>query len=52
VLRFYLGLSIEEAASTLGIPVGTTKSRLHYATEAMRLALEADARPTVREVSA
>ncbi len=52
VLRFYLGLSIEEAASTLGIPVGTAKSRLHYATEAMRLALEAGARPTVREVSA
>jgi RNA polymerase sigma-70 factor (ECF subfamily) len=52
VLRLYLGLSIEQAASTLGIPVGTAKSRLHYATEAMRLALEADARPAVREVSA
>lgn len=52
VLRLYLGLSIEEAALTLGIPVGTAKSRLHYATEAMRVALEADARPTSREVSA
>jgi len=52
VLRFYLGLSIEETAASLGIPVGTAKSRLHYATEAMRLALEADARPTAREVSA
>ena len=52
VLRLYLGLSIEETALTLGIPVGTAKSRLHYATEAMRVALEADARPTSREVSA
>lgn len=52
VLRLYLGLSAEETALTLGIPVGTAKSRLHYATEAMRVALEADARPTQREVSA
>jgi RNA polymerase sigma-70 factor (ECF subfamily) len=52
VLRLYLGLSIEETAATIGIPAGTAKSRLHYATEAMRLALEADARPTVGEVSA
>ena len=52
VLRLYQGLSLEETATTLGIPVGTAKSRLHYATEAMRLALEADARPTSQEVSA
>ncbi len=52
VLRLYLGLSVEESAVTLGIPVGTAKSRLHYATEAMRLALEADARPPGQEVSA
>jgi RNA polymerase sigma-70 factor, ECF subfamily len=52
VLRLYLGLSLEETAGTLGIPVGTAKSRLHYAVEAMRVALEADARPTAREVSA
>jgi DNA-directed RNA polymerase specialized sigma24 family protein len=52
VLRLYLGLSPEEVATTLGIPVGTTKSRLHYAVEAMRVALEADARPPIREVSA
>jgi RNA polymerase sigma-70 factor (ECF subfamily) len=52
VLRLYLGLSIEEVATTLGIPVGTAKSRLHYAIDAMRVALEADARPPIEEVSA
>ena len=52
VLRLYLGFSLEETAATLGIPAGTAKSRLHYATEAMREALEADARPPLREVSA
>jgi RNA polymerase sigma-70 factor, ECF subfamily len=52
VLRLYLGLSLEETATTLGIPAGTAKSRLHYATAAMRDALEADARPPIREVSA
>jgi RNA polymerase sigma-70 factor (ECF subfamily) len=52
VLRLYLGLSIEESAVTLGIPVGTAKSRLHYATEAMRLALDVDARPSAKEVGA
>ena len=52
VLRLYLGLSLDETAATLGIPAGTAKSRLHYATLAMRDALEADARPPIREVSA
>ena len=52
VLRLYLGLSLEETAATLGIPAGTAKSRLHYATAAMRDALEADARQPIREVSA
>jgi RNA polymerase sigma-70 factor (ECF subfamily) len=44
VLRFYLGLSIPEVAEALGVPEGTAKSRVHYATEAMRSALEADER--------
>ena len=44
VLHHYLGLTVDEAATTIGIPVGTAKSRLHYATEALRAALEADAR--------
>jgi RNA polymerase sigma-70 factor (ECF subfamily) len=52
VLRLYLGVSVEETATTMGIPLGTAKSRLHYAMEAMRLALEADARPSSQEVTA
>jgi len=52
VLRLYLGLSLEETATTIGIPVGTAKSRLHYATEAMRDALAADARSPLQEVTA
>lgn len=44
VTHFYLGLSTDESAAALGIPKGTAKSRLHYATTALRAALEADAR--------
>jgi RNA polymerase sigma-70 factor (ECF subfamily) len=44
VLHFYVGLTVAEVAETLGVPLGTAKSRLHYATEVLRAALEADAR--------
>jgi RNA polymerase sigma-70 factor, ECF subfamily len=44
VLHHYLGLSVTEAASSLGIPSGTAKSRLHYAMEALRATLDSDAR--------
>jgi RNA polymerase sigma-70 factor (ECF subfamily) len=44
VLHYYSGFSSAEIARMLGIPEGTARSRLHYATEAMRAALEADAR--------
>jgi RNA polymerase sigma-70 factor, ECF subfamily len=47
VLRYYVGFSTEEIADMLGIPIGTAKSRIHYATEAMRAALEADSRASV-----
>ena len=47
VLHFYLGLTLAEVAESLGIPEGTAKSRLHYATETLRAALDADARTTV-----
>lgn len=51
-LRFDLDLSVPEIAETLGLPLGTAKSRLHYAIEALRAALEADARATTREATA
>jgi RNA polymerase sigma-70 factor (ECF subfamily) len=44
VLRHYLDLTLEETADAMGVPVGTAKSRLHRATNAMRAVLEADAR--------
>ena len=47
VLHYYSGFSAAEIAGILGIPDGTVRSRLHYATETMRAALEADARRAV-----
>ena len=44
VLHHYLGMTTDEAARAIGVPPGTAKSRLHYATEALRAALEADER--------
>lgn len=44
VLTFYLGFAPSDVADALDIPVGTAKSRLHYALEALRAALAADAR--------
>ncbi len=44
VTHYFLDLPSDEAADALGIPVGTYKSRLHRATEAMRALLEADDR--------
>ena len=37
---FYEGRSVAEAASRLGVPPGTVKSRTHYALRALRVALE------------
>lgn len=44
ILHFYLDLSPAETAEALDIPVGTAKSRLHYAIEALRAAIAADER--------
>ncbi|HET9756143.1 MAG TPA: RNA polymerase sigma factor [Candidatus Limnocylindrales bacterium] len=48
VLSFYLDLPIAEAASVLGIPAGTMKSRLHRALTALRATVDADDRPIAR----
>lgn len=39
VLHHHVGLPLVEVARTLGIPAGTARSRLHYATQALRAAL-------------
>jgi len=44
VFHHYVGLPLTEVADRLGIPVGTAKSRLHHATNALRASLEADSR--------
>jgi RNA polymerase sigma-70 factor (ECF subfamily) len=44
VLHYYLDLPLAEAADTLGIPLGTMKSRLNRATQALRAALDAQDR--------
>ena len=44
VLQHYAGLSQAEIADVLGVPVGTAGSRIHYATRALRAAIEADVR--------
>jgi DNA-directed RNA polymerase specialized sigma24 family protein len=41
-----MGLPLPDVAARLGVPLGTVKSRLHYATAALRASLEADDRPT------
>jgi len=49
VLHHHLGLALTEIADTLGIPAGTARSRLHYATRVLRAAVEADAEPVAHE---
>ena len=50
VLHHYVGLTLPEVVDELGVPLGTVKSRLHYATSTLRAALDADARlPTPTE---
>jgi RNA polymerase sigma-70 factor (ECF subfamily) len=48
VLVHYVGLTPTEAADALGIAHGTARSRLHYALQSMRAAIEADARESTR----
>jgi len=51
VLHYYLDKPLDEVARILEIPAGTAHSRLHHAMRALRAALAADARRTLREVA-
>ncbi len=44
VLVHYLGLSAREVAEMMDTPVGTVRSRMHYALTQLRAAIEANAR--------
>ena len=44
VLQHIVGLSTAETAAVLDIPAGTVKSRSHFALDALRSALAAEAR--------
>jgi RNA polymerase sigma-70 factor, ECF subfamily len=51
VLHHYLDMPLDQVADTLGIPVGTVRSRLHHAMRGLRAALDADARSATREAA-
>ena len=44
VLHYYLDLPQAEAAEALGVPLGTMKSRLSRATQALRAVVDAQER--------
>jgi RNA polymerase sigma-70 factor (ECF subfamily) len=49
VLHHHVGLPLAAIAEIVGKPVGTVKSRLHYAIQTLQSALAADARTNVPE---
>jgi len=49
VLQYYRELSLPEIAELLQVPLGTVRSRAHYAKRVLRAAIEADARPAIVE---
>ena len=48
ILRYWRDLSLEQIAERLGWPLGTVKSRLHYALAALRERLERDEAEVLR----
>ncbi|MBA2721242.1 MAG: RNA polymerase sigma factor [Chloroflexi bacterium] len=51
VLHYYLGLPLPDVAATLGIPLGTAKSRLHRSLSAMRSSIDSSLAPTAVPVA-
>jgi RNA polymerase sigma-70 factor (ECF subfamily) len=51
VLQYYRDLSLPEIAEALQVPLGTIRSRAHYARQVLRAAIEADSRPVVEEIN-
>ena len=50
-LHYLLGMPLPEVAASLSIPLGTAKSRLHYALAAMRTTVTGVAEPSVEAVT-
>lgn len=51
VLQYYQDMSLPEIAEVLDVPIGTVRSRAHYAKRILRAAIEADSRPIIEETS-
>jgi DNA-directed RNA polymerase specialized sigma24 family protein len=49
-MYYLLGMPLPEVATSLGIPLGTAKSRLHYALAAMRVTVTAEPAPASEQV--
>jgi RNA polymerase sigma-70 factor (ECF subfamily) len=45
VLHYFIGMPLTEVAATLGVPIGTVKSRLHRALGEMRTSVDTDPTP-------
>ena len=50
-LHYLLGMPLSEVATSLGIPHGTAKSRLHYALAAMRVVVLTESEPSAATVA-
>jgi RNA polymerase sigma-70 factor (ECF subfamily) len=50
VLHYFLGLPMPEVAASLGIPLGTSQSRLHAALAAMRVIVVDDGQASSPEL--